>query len=710
MAPQTSNAPFLDATECFGQGYKIPQFSTAPFLQVGFGFGQSAVVGTPVEGLVVKAPNGAPLAKATDRKFLDELAGGAGDWRLTLPNSDPTMPDYGDTLAFELDGAHVFSGIVKQKTIKTHDRQDEAGALTQLFGPGLLAKTKRGLIRPSRGRRAVPIELTRTWSWVAFDFPDADWPRAKRIRRVDIPHPYAPYRSLPEWWADTVAYWVAPDLPSVTGSDAPLGDSLYRWTFTLDDDGDIDIFTGLNNKGAVWFDGARIGDVENAPPTGNRLRIEGATAGTHVVAARVTNFIRDTGFVGAVWTINDDGLLDELISTTDSDNVRCIGYPTTLPGYTPGHLIRLIVEEIQDLYGELLDLVLDFTDHVDSAGRTWTPVVEVTEDVERSLFELLQGISSWLVDVQMTPGGKLRMWDWGTRGRTAGVSILSTPDATTSGVEELVHDGLGTRSNHFDIRFKYGVTTYTDPDLGEDDEIIPEFLDLADTDDEATAQAIGARLMENRKQPSYSRTLTLTRHAAQPYDAFDNGDYVIHDDEAGGTESSRVLSIEVRDSGDTLAKVVALNDVRAEVEERQENWLQRRAHGSLAGGARVTGRGGEPIGSVTRVIAKDVAVLAFQDPVDGAITAKYQATASGNLIEFNVEVSTTDDVATTSETVVRLWLNGVSLGTVTIPAGETQAQLDLGATKTYRNVDSYRMEAVTVGGGVNGISGQARAI
>lgn len=173
------------------------------------------------------------------------------------------------------------------------------------------------------------------------------------------------------------------------------------------------------------------------------------------------------------------------------------------------------------------------------------------------------------------------------------------------------------------------------------------------------------------------------------------------------------MSTEIRDEGTTgeIVKVVHLNDVRRETDERHENWLQRRAHGTLAGGARAVSRSGDPIGSVSRVIARDVAEISFQDPFDGLTSGKTPAKSSGNAIEIFVEVSTDDDVETTTATQIQVTKNGVNFGgVVTVPAGETSIEYDLSAQKIYRNVDSFRATVVSAGDPVTGISVQVRAI
>lgn len=705
MAPQTTLAPYLDAGTTYGQDYRYPQSISVPYLDGGVGFAPY-VTGTSLTGLTVDV-GGTVLTGAFARGWRDEQVG-PGTWNFTLANDDANMPDFGELVTFKESGKIRFAGPVVRKNAKTYGPNEGADKVTMLSGKGRLAVTDKSVIAPSRGWDAVPVEVTRSLSWVSVDFDDGSWKRVKRIRRVDDPTPYSPFRTSPEWYPDRTAYKVAPNRADITGLHAPVGASLYRSDPITLDEGTIEIIHGLNNQGRIYFDGALIADVQNNPPTAGRVRLD-VSAGDHVIAAAVTNFIRDTWFVGSIYTVDDEGLLEPaVVWSSDSDNMRALPYPSAIPGFTPGEAIRLLVEEIQ-ADGELTDLELDFSDTVDSDGAVWSTVLEITTDVGRSLLDFLTSLTDWMADVQMAPGANLlRAWNWGTRGHVSGATIVATTNPLTSETEGLGFDGEHIRANRLRIRYKRG---FTYVDESGSDPTVTAFLDLSEIDGESTAQEIGTNLLALRKDPSWAGTLALLPASSDPYDDFDNGDYVTHPPNPNGDTSSRVRAMTRGEDPDGNEQwEIELHDIREQPGELQNNWLRRAAMGSLAGGAKVTSRTGDSIAPAQTLSARDVAEFSFQDPVDGAITAKRQASSSGNLIEINVEVSTEDDIATSSSTEVEVWKNGALLDTVTVPTGETSAEADLTATKTYRNIDTYRAVAVTVGGNVNGISVQVRAI
>lgn len=698
--------PMLDGSELFGPTLIGEQFLTVPLIDAGWPF--APTFGSSSSGLEVRI-GATVLGDAFARSWLDELPS-AGSWRFSLANDDPEMPAFDDIVTFSVDGQVRFAGPVEAKNPTMYAPGEEADEVTQLSGRGRLAVTNRSVIGPSRGWDALPVEVVRSLSWVSVDFDDSGWSRAARTRRADTLTPFSPgSRAIPEWWPDKTAWWVAPVHPDVTPYEAPPGPSLYRSDPITLDAGTIAVFSGFNNFGVAYFDGAEIAEVQNNPNDGHRVDFD-VSAGEHIFAARVTNYIRDTGFIGAIYTVDADGLLDELVWSSDSDNMRALGYPATMPGFTPGEAIRLLLEEAQ-ADGELLDVTLGFTDTLDSDGEPWQRVVEITTDVGRTFLEFVESLADWLIDVQMAPGANvLRAWDWGTRGGTPGVTIAATTDPDISEVEGLSFSGLHIRANRLRIRYKHG---YSYVDESGTDPTVTAFLDLSDVEAESSAQTIARGLLELRKDPSYAGTLTLAPVSSQPYDTFDNGDTVTHPADPAAQNSSRVRSIAciADDESDELTWVLKLNDVRQETWERQENWLKRSAMGALAGGARVTSRRGDAIAPAERVAAKDVAEFSFDGEPSEPLSLVRAASNSGNLIEVHVTITLTDDgVPTSTATEFDVFLGTTNIATVTVPAGETQAEEDLAIRKVYRNVTTLRVELVSFPAEARGVDIQVRAI
>lgn len=722
MAPQTHLAPYLDSVLTYGHGYAIPQVHKAPFLDTLATWGHTPLVGEQEAGRVVKVGS-TVLDGAMSVEFRDELRG-VGTWRMRMANDDPDMPAFDEIVAVQFGGVTRFAGRVEGKRPVTFAPSEKIAEETVVFGSGRLAVTDKASIEPSRGLASVPVERTRSLSWVSFDFPDDDWQNSKRIRRSDTPTALPPNRFSPEWWP-APSWWVWANRPDVSETSAPGGRCLFRQHFTLAADATIAILVAGDNTVSAWLDGGLLFDSENDPSSytiGSRVTRQ-ADAGEHVLAANVLNTGKGGGLNWQVWTVDDEGLLDELVASSDSDDTLCLPYPfpDNPPTVTATWAVRQIVEEHQAKnaeYGGTVDWVLDFDDDYDSAGNPSTRVAEITVDTDQTLRTMLESLSDWLIDVQMAPGANvIRVWNWGTRGGVPGVTVAGNVDRETAEIEGLSHDGRYVRANRLQILYRRGHTEVVDQDsIDELGEVRSEPLVLGNIDSEDTAKGVGRRLLENRKAALYGHTLTLAPVSSLPYIDFGVGDYITHPDENGDPVLSRVLAISYTEDEDgNPTWVLELNVVRQIVQERHENWLRFREAGAFSGGARLVSKTGESLESAQRISTNQVVEFSHQDPTDGVITGKSPADSSGNLIEIVVEVSTEDDVATSSATQVRVWeyvpgSPAASLGTVTVPAGETQAELNLDASKTYRNIYKYRSEVITVGGNVNGISVKLRAI
>lgn len=696
---QTISLPLLDGGEVFAPSISFDQSLNLPLLDGGWPFPPN-VVGEVVAGLVVK--NGATvLDESFARSFRDELSA-EGSHQLSVANDDPDLPDYDDVLRYYLDSRPVFAGLVEAKRVVTFSPGEEADEVTAISGRGSLALTDESTVMPSRGLDALPVETTRSFAWMSPDYTTV-WPNSK--------HTLTPLYAGPEWWPDLTAWWVWADRPDVFPNEAPGGRCLFRGEFTLDEDATLRIFAGLDNYGPVYFDGALVMEGQSYR-NGQYVDID-ATAGEHVIALSCLNTGRHGGVIYAIYKLDADGLLDELVTHSNSTNTKCLPYPypNNMPGFTAGEAIRIIVEEAQ-ADGELSGISLGFTDAQDSDGAAWLEVAEITAEVGRSPFEVLQSLGDWLVDVQMAPGANvLRAWNWGTRGGTPGVTIAATDDPVTSEVEGLSHDGRGTRATRLLVRYKRGWTTVGSAGK-------TKYLDLGHVETETAAKRIAEKILQVRNSDKYAHTLQLAPVGNTPYDAFDLGDTITHLDQTGAANPQRVRSIALTqdDENDALTWLLETNDLRMELEERLNNGLNRIAPGQLAGGAKVTTRSGDALAPQVQLTSRNLAEFSFQDPVDGVATGKRPAESSGNLIEIYAEVSTEDDSATSSATVVRVLqyvfgqVSPTTLGTVTVPAGDESASLDLACLKVHKDSYKYRAEVVTVGGGVNGVDVQLRAI
>lgn len=689
--------PLIDDAVLFGPTISHDESLDLPLIDGGWPY-PPAVVGAAVSGLEVLVGS-ASLDESFARWFLDELSD-TGSFRVSVANDDPDAPDFDDVVRYRIDGRDVFAGLVEGRHVTTHARGEEDDEVTVCSGRGTLALLDFGTVEPARGLDALPIELVRSFSWVSSDY-DLTWPNAKNTLH--------PSHGYPEWWPDQdpSCWWVWANRPDVSASSAPGGRCLFRSTFTLAEDATLRIFMAPDNRGTWWFDGAQISDLDDAAYRSTQYVEIDATAGEHLIAASVLNTGRHGGMIFTIYTVDSEGLLDEVVHRSNASTVDCLAYPypDRMPGFSPGKAIRLMIEEAQ-ARGELLGVTLGFNDYFDSDGELWSEPAEITVDVGKSVLEAVLAMADWLIDVQMAPGANvLRAWNHGTRGRTPGVTIAATTDPDTSEVEGLAHDGRLKRATRLLIRYRTGWT-----EVGSEGRTA--FVDLGHVETETAAKRIGNKLLQFRNVEAYARTLSLAPVSSQPYDAFDNGDTISHPDEAGGTAASRVRSLTFsEDDGGEHDWAVALNDVRRELAERFDNQLKIAAAGTLAGGGRVMSRSGDSIGSVVRVATKDVVEFSSDTPTVGLARASRTADTSGNLIDIFLEVTPeTEGLLPSSATTVTVYMDGSTLGTVTVAAGALNNTVTLNAEKVHRNVTRFRPEVLAVGSGVAALGVQVRAI
>jgi hypothetical protein len=113
----------------------------------------------------------------------------------------------------------------------------------------------------------------------------------------------------------------------------------------------------------------------------------------------------------------------------------CDAYPTSPPGFTPGAIIRILLEEAQ-ARGALADVTLGFTDSVDSASASWPVSPDVVFRVGLDGLSMLRQLAETYVDALMAPDAlRLDAWGYGTKGVASGVTFDAAVNLT-----ELVHE------------------------------------------------------------------------------------------------------------------------------------------------------------------------------------------------------------------------------------------------------------------------------
>lgn len=712
----TFTGAYVDDAEVYGADFIGPETVVGAFIDGGAVFAGRIIEDdqAPLAVLV----GGVEVENTRARSFRAPRDS-AGSFSFQLPRdvylADPT-PTFDERVIYAVDGTAVFGGIVKNISHGALEPGEESDQMVTISGPGSLAALRQAPVFPSRGVDTLPIEDVRSFSWVGPDFDSSTWPLAKQVNRQ---REYADWRTpLPWIWPDTTGYWIWGNVAGVSATFAPSGTCLFRKTITLADDAFVRVFCAFDNSGTLYIDGAEM-TAFNGYEVGRYIEIE-LSAGDHIIAADVKNRTRISvgpnpgGFICAIYTVGNGGLLDELVSHTDG-GWSCLPYPNPYPGFTHGEVLLALLDETAGFYGLDDPPVADFTATVDSAGVPWGEYREITVQVGRTFEEVVAEMSDAFIDVEMAPGADvLRAWNYGGRGtnRTGEVELQQTTSPATSDFLRLGHDGKASRLN--DVLIRYAGGHLEEQDITA---ILAEggkggFLQLGAIKGEAEARRIARSIMETRKSQSWSTSATLLPRSdvTTPYKGFGLGDLILgpdQDDNAG--VEMRVYAIEMREDNDGIITwPVELRDRWYVAEEMTANQLERMDFGAVMGGARVSSPASKPDPFTQQVVALVVAEFSFDNTqLVESLSPRRPSAASGNMVEIFAELTT----AGATDTRIQMYHNGVDLGTeLVIPAGETVAETPLVVVPTRANLDKLQCEIVEAGTGAEGLDVQVRAI
>jgi len=141
------------------------------------------------------------------------------------------------------------------------------------------------------------------------------------------------------------------------------------------------------------------------------------SAGTHYVAAKVTNTPGSTGnqnrsgFIYSIGRLNGDGDVVQWIQRSTPSTVRVRRELSEPPGWYSGQILRQLVAEQQarGCAGHSL-VTFGFTTSADSRGAAWTGRRELSITVGTQALDYTQQLVETGIDVAMTPGLQLNAW------------------------------------------------------------------------------------------------------------------------------------------------------------------------------------------------------------------------------------------------------------------------------------------------------------
>ena len=365
------------------------------------------------------AVGGVDLSATAFGKRWQQTVSDVGSGQVQLVNDDPNLAaiTYGDFVRFDLDGTARFLMLVEAIDTVAIAPAEEVDEVTTITGRGSLAQWEQAIVLPPNGVEGQPYTETRVFDWGAaeldIDVVTTNWDAAVELTQVGQgsegePPPSFPVRWLqyPLGWSDPTGYWVWSQAAGA-GPAMPAGTSYFARDVNITTAGYYAVYMAADNRYTCKIDGVLIDTFDDESSQEGYQFTRRAdlflTAGVHRVAMKVTNDsgMELAGFVWALWSVDSERNDDTLILRADT-TWSAIGYPAVAPGFTAGHVIRVLLEEAQ-ANGALTDWVLDFTDTLDSDGNPWPVDMAFSFRVGMDLLSVLRQLGSSDIDFIADP-------------------------------------------------------------------------------------------------------------------------------------------------------------------------------------------------------------------------------------------------------------------------------------------------------------------
>lgn len=218
------------------------------------------------------------------------------------------------------------------------------------------------------------------------------------------------------------------------GSLAPPGVAYFRSSVTVPFSKMVRVFASADDEFELFVDGVQLTTVKGYWQWKQTFDAPlNLWAGTHVVAIRGRNLTLP-------WDPTGAGVLFSMIETdsqgeplTDASSVllrsttawKSYGYPNEPPGFTPGKIVRILINEAK-ARTELTDIILDFTDSLDTASVAWDPDnIDYSFSVGTSLLQTALQLHDMNANFSMTYN--LHLKGWKSRGSDLSSTIVFTP-------------------------------------------------------------------------------------------------------------------------------------------------------------------------------------------------------------------------------------------------------------------------------------------
>jgi len=524
----------------------------------------------------------------------------------------------------------------------------------------------------------------------------------------------------PKGWPDPSAQWIWSSNPD---ANSPAGTVFFRKSFTISSPERVSFYCTADNRFNLYIDGELVMSGRHWTQY-QRFDID-LDPGTHWVAIRGVNDpgaasggSNPAGVILTAYQIDplSDKKLARILHTDTTWDMR--PYGTKPPGWDPGDLMKTLVSEAK-VRG--VDAMQHFNVNVgtntDSAGHTWpnNSIVSRAFDVGADYLDVLSQTAEtsceWLCRWN-NPGGvgsKIYLDLWTSHGVDRSVYDpvhnldpviirrgFNALESSYSGDASGLQTALLLRTND-------GWIEETNSGVGIRRK--ESFLSLgASTEDDHALNVANATFnIASVPQETWSaKAVDMSGHV--PFHDFNVGDWVLGPDEDGDLIKQRVIGITLtQDAEGNVYYVPQLNDTRHQHIKRIKRWLKSMAKGTASGRvANASPHDAQDFGNLVDSNPNEVPI-SHAGRLTNRVSTPYSPWFDSTLVEVYVGL----DTAGTTDTVLTVYQNGSSIGTITILAGHTTGSTAFN-NDFAANSDKLTVQVTTIGTGAADLTAQAR--
>ncbi|MGZ4596280.1 MAG: hypothetical protein ACXV3V_05075 [Actinomycetes bacterium] len=483
-------------------------------------------------------------------KWQDELnTPGVGSFELQLDDAvlsaHPTLLDDFNVVQISINGTAVKSFVIEAKDRVNAGPGEGSDRWVTVSGRGVLCLLGNAVVYPEYPLRYNTADAR------SFDYGSkdggwrvtSDWVTPAGVTQGSSSSIRG--TRYPLYWPDHAAQWLWSSNPNAASA---AGANYFRGSFTLSTATRVRIYAAGDNELELQLDGEVVIRSNNWRHT-STYTVD-LPAGTHLVAAKVTNYSTATGtnpagFICSVGRVDrNNKLLQWLLrGTTSTFKVRGYGQP---PGWYGASILKTLISEAQARGVEgFSPITFGFTDTADTSGAAWTGRHDRDFDIgNRDLLDVLTQLTETDFDVDMSPALVLNAWKQRGSDLSNTVRLLPAKGVTQASgssnasrvkTRALVRHGAGW------IEYVDGAaSSYGRRETG---------LVVGSTYSDSQAQTFSVAAFNDLGKPEITLPVTTTSAAGpQPYVDYTVGDIITAPGLLGTPSKGRLMSLSVEEN------------------------------------------------------------------------------------------------------------------------------------------------------------------